>query len=89
MDRKRQNFNKNSKGGNKKTIWKKKDSKIVAVDHEIEQLKTKYNEVGLTDAGDNTMIERRCYRCFTVHDSMREADNEADLIGNRTRTLEP
>ena len=29
--------------------------------------------------------------CLTVHDSMREAlvsDNEADLIGNRTLTLE-
>ena len=55
MDRNRQKFNKNSKGGNKKTIWKKKDSKIVAVDHEIEQLKAKYNEVDLTDPGDNTM----------------------------------
>ena len=46
MDRKRQRSSHNSKDVDKKTAWKKKDSKIVAVDHEIEQLKAKYNEVG-------------------------------------------
>ena len=60
MDRKRQQFNKNRKDGNKKTIWKKKDSKIVAVDQEIEQLKAKYNEVGVMAPGDNTMMKRTC-----------------------------
>ncbi|KAI0242587.1 putative ATP-dependent RNA helicase DDX10 [Lamellibrachia satsuma] len=45
MDRKRQRSSHNSKDVDKKTAWKKKDSKIVAVDHEIEQLKAKYNEI--------------------------------------------
>ena len=46
MDRKRQRSNPNRKNVDKKTVWKKKDSKIEAVDQEIEQLKAKYNEVG-------------------------------------------
>ena len=46
MDRKRQRSNPNRKKFDKKTVWKKKDSKIEAVDQEIEQLKAKYNEVG-------------------------------------------
>ena len=46
MDRKRQRSNPNRKNVDKKTVWKKKDSKIEAVDQEIELLKAKYNEVG-------------------------------------------
>ncbi|KAK2190735.1 hypothetical protein NP493_71g02032 [Ridgeia piscesae] len=45
MDRKRQRSNPNRKNVDKKTVWKKKDSKIEAVDQEIEQLKAKYNEI--------------------------------------------